>query len=234
MTAARDRQSFCVFLMASWLAVPAAGQPPGPDTDAGTAPVLVEGKSAEALAIEQLRDRTKQIQDLIDGQLDVAVDPKTLFAVDLSVSRAGPDLELLLRELDRGADQSGRRTARKRIPRPTETDSALEQARRGLVEARAAFLSLPPAKREEILSEHEARRREATAKAASKRVRTELLAELQSHADQLETFLRGELDPSIDPRPLLEIDLADLGDLASSSGRRQRFLDRDAAEEKLP
>ncbi|MDH3727930.1 MAG: hypothetical protein OER77_10405, partial [Myxococcales bacterium] len=218
---AGHRQSIWMVLMAWCLAVPANGQPPEVNADAGSPAVPVEAKDPEARAIEQLQEQTKQIQDLINGRLDVAVDPKTLFAVDLSVSQAGPDLELLLRELERGAEQSGRRTARKRVPRSAETESGLERARRGLIEARAAFLSLPPAKQEEILSKHTARRREATVEAASERVKTEMLIELQSQADQLEAFLQGELDPSIDPRPLLEIDFADLGEFASSSRRRK-------------
>ncbi len=222
MTAARDRQSICVFLMASCLAIPGAAQAPAANAGAPPAP------AEESLAIEQLRKRTAQIQDLIDGRLDGAVDPATLLAVDLSVSRAGSDLDRLLQELDRGAEPSGRQKGRRR---PADSESALERARRELVEARAAFLALPAEKREEILSSHEARRREVAAKRASKRLKAELLAELQSQANQLEAFLRGELDPSADPRPLLEIDLADLGDLASSPRRRQRFLDPDAAKE---
>ncbi|MDH3201089.1 MAG: AAA family ATPase [Myxococcales bacterium] len=217
--------------MAWCLAVPAHAQPRGGDADAGTTPIPVESKTAKALAIEQLRRQTQQIQDLINGRLDVAVDPKTLFAVDLSVSQAGPDLELLLRELERGAEQATRRADRKRVSRPPKNESSLERARRGLIEARAAFLSLPPAKQEEILSKHTARRREATVEAASKRVKTEMLIELQSQADQLEAFLQGELDPSIDPRPLLEIDFADLGDFALSSRRRKSFLAPDTVEE---
>ncbi|MDH3729077.1 MAG: ATP-binding protein, partial [Myxococcales bacterium] len=58
-----------------------------------------------------------------------------------------------------------------------------------------------------------------------------MLIELQWQADQLEAFLQGELDPSIDPRPLLEIDFADLGEFASSSRRRKSFLGPDAVEE---
>ena len=220
-----------MFVMAWCLAAPANGQPRGADTGASTTPVPIESKAAEARVIKQLRQQTKQIKDLIDGRLDVSIDPATLLAVDLSASQAGRDLELLLQELERGADQSSRRTDRKRNARAPRAGNALERARLALVEARAAFLSLPPAQREEVLSKHDARRRKATVEAASQRARTEVLAALVSQADQLEAFLRGELDPAIDPRPLLEIDLADLGDLASSSVRRQGFFGPDTAEE---
>ncbi len=180
-----------------------------------------DAQDANAPTIQELRDQTKQIRQLIVGRLDVAVDPQALFMVDLGAPKANPDLELLLRELEQGASRSGR----KRALRTPGSEDALGKAHRELVEAKAAFLSLPRSERDAILSRHEARRREAEVQANSAQAKAEALVQLDVQIAQLEAFLVGDLDPSIDPRPLLEIDPVELANLAADPERRRRFLD---------
>jgi len=177
-----------------------------------------ESADAVATAIERLQEQTRQIQALMKGRLDVSVDPDPLFTLDLEAPQARADLDLLLRELERGA----RRPARKPVSREPRGDDALQNARRDLVEAQAAFLSLPSSRREQILARHEARRLRAAASLSTPRAKTQRLADLNAQADQLDAFLAGNLDPSIDPRPLLEIDLTGF---AESPATRRRFLE---------
>ncbi len=193
--------------------------------DAGVPTVSLDAEDAKAPTIQELREQTKQIRQLMVGRLDVAVDPQTLFTVDLGAPKANPDLELLMRELEQGAKQDGRQAGRKRILRTPRSEEALVKARRELVEVQAAFLSLPRSEREAILFRHEARRREAAEQARSVQAKAETLAELETQIEQLEAFLAGDLDPSIDPRPLLEIDPEELAELAADPERRRRFLD---------
>ncbi len=151
--------------MAVWcFAATAVGD--APPLDAGVPSGTLAAPDVEALAIEQLRDQTRQIRELREGRLDVAVDPNALFTIDLGSEGAGAELELLLREVGRDRKPSQNRTGRKRSSRqPTRTGDPLEDAHRELVEARAAFLALSPERRAEILSKHESRRREAEAQA---------------------------------------------------------------------
>lgn len=189
-----------------------------------TAPV--EASSTGDQTVEQLLKKRQEIQALMRGRLDVSVDPRSLFTLDLADLEAGPDLELLLQELERSAERSQRGATREpALPAPTSSDP-LGRARRDLVEAQAAFLSLPSAKRREILAKHETRRLRAAKRQSEVEAKRQQVESLRAQADQLEAFLAGKLDPSIDPRPLLELEL---GDLAASSERRQRFLDLDAA-----
>lgn len=182
-------------------------------------------QDAKAPTIQELRAQTKQIRQLMVGRLDVAVDPQTLFMVDLGAPKANPDLELLLRELEQDAKQGARPSGRKRALRAQGSEDALGKAHRELVEAQAAFLSLPLSEREAILARHEARRREAEAQASSAQAKAEMLTRLEGQIGELKAFLAGDLDPSIDPRPLLEIDPDELADLAADPERRRRFLD---------
>ncbi|MDH3654967.1 MAG: AAA family ATPase [Myxococcales bacterium] len=193
--------------------------------DAGVPAASLEAEDAKAPTIEELREQTKRIRQLMVGRLDVAVDPQTLFTVDLGAPKANPDLDLLLRELEQDARREGRQSSRERVLRTRGSEDALGKAHRELVEAQAAFLSLPRSEREAILSKHEARRREAEAQASSAQAKAEMLVKLEEQIAQLDAFLVGDLDPSIDPRPLLEIDPAELTDLAADPERRRRFLD---------
>jgi len=204
---------------------PAATKPVG---DAGVPTVSLEAQDANVPTIEELREQTKQIRQLMAGRLDVAVDPQPLFKVDLGAPKANPDLELLLRELEQDSKQEKRQSGRKRVLRTPGSEDALGKARRELVEAQAAFLSLPRSERDAILSRHEARRREAEVQASSAQAKAEMLAQIEEQIAQLEAFLAADLDPSIDPRPLLEIDPVELTDLAADPERRRRFLDPSA------
>jgi len=229
MTTSSDRLWLMLTLVGCCWASSADAQAPaakGAGGDAGVPTVSLEVQAAKVARIRELRDQTKQIRQLMVGRLDIAVDPQTLFMVDLGAPKANPDLELLLRELEQDAKQEGRPSGRKRVRQTPGSEDALEKAHRELVEAQASFLALPPLKRDAILSRHEARRREAFARAISAQAKAEMLAQLEEQIAQLDAFLAGDLDPSIDPRPLLEIDPTELADLAADPERRRRFLDQ--------
>ena len=228
MTTSSDRLWLRMTLVVCcWAASANAQAPAVPEAvgDAGVPPVSLEVQDANAPTVEQLRAQTKQIRQLMVGRLDVAVDPQTLFMVDLGAPKANPGLELLLRELEQDAKQGGRPSGRKRVRQKPGSEGDLGKAHRELVEAQAAFLSLPLSERQAILARHESRRREAEAQATSAQAKAEMLAQVEGQNADLEAFLAGDLDPSIDPQPLLEIDPDELADLAADPERRRRFLD---------
>jgi len=165
------------------LTIPASAQPSAPDGGVRSAPP--EATSADDRTVEQMREQTQQIQALMNGRLDASVDPRALFTLDLGDPKSGPELELLLRELQRGIARGGRRAPKRPASRADRGVDALDSARRDLIEAQAAFLSLPSFEREAILSEHEARRlKAAEEQAASERAKTQTLAALQTQADE--------------------------------------------------
>jgi len=228
MTTSSDRLWLRMTLVVCCWAGTASAQAPAVTEAVGDTSVPAAApasEDSEVPTISELREQTQQIRQLMARRLDVAVDPQTLFMVDLGAPKANPDLELLLRELEQVARQGARPSGRKRALRTLRSEDALAKAHRELVEAQAAFLSLPRAEREAIFSRHEARRREAEAQASSAQAKAEMLAQLEAQIAQLEAFLAGDLDPSIDPRPLLEIDPVELADLAADPERRRRFLD---------
>ncbi|TFH29346.1 MAG: hypothetical protein E4H00_07135, partial [Myxococcales bacterium] len=180
--------------------------------------------------VDRVQQQAEQIRALMQRRLDVGVDPQTLFAVDLDAGGSGPALLSLLEELDR-AQKRGGPGARKHVAPDQAGEGRRAQAERELAQARAAFLSLPSAKRRALLATHEARRSEVAARSTSERRKTEQLETLISQADQLQELLQGELDPSVDPHPLLELDLGDLIELSEDPQRRRRFRNEDLAED---
>ena len=218
-------------VMCCWASIANAQVPAVADLeeDASTPAVSLDAENVQTSTVSALRKQAKQIRQLMAGRLDVGVDPLSLFVVDLSAPESGADLERLLRELERDAKQWARPPGRKLALRTPGPENALEKARRELVEAQAAFLSLPRVKREEILSSHEARRIEVLAQAGSTQAKIETLAQLEERIAHLEAFLAGSLDPAIDPRPLLEMDPAELADFAADPDRRRRYLDPSSA-----
>jgi hypothetical protein len=228
MITSNDRLGLRLTLVLCCWAASADAQAPavaGEGGDAGVPIVSIGDQDVDASTIRELRAQTRQIRQFMVGLLDVAVDPQTLFVVNLSDPKANPDLELLLRELEQDAKQGGRPSGRKRLRQTPGSEGAWAKAHRELVEARAAFLSLPLSEREAILAMHEARRQEAEAHASSSAANAEMLAQLEGQIADLQAFLAGDLDPSIDPRPLLEIAPDELADLATDPERRRRFLD---------
>ena len=196
-------------VLASFAAQRAGAQPPD-------ATPTETGPAADA-AVEALETRAAQVEALIRGDLDLSVDPKTLFTVQIDSTSANADIDLLLGALE-GPDQ---------VPKAAESlvdEDPEERARRQLASARAKFLSLPPDRREEILSAHRARRRSAARASPSDKTKRRHLTELENEAAQLEELLNGSLDPSIEPWSLLEIDLRDRREIAIDPRRRREFL----------
>ncbi len=140
------------------------------------------GDAAPAPAdLVSIRTTTRQVQALIKGELDVEVDPGSLFEVQLDDERAVlvqvERLSTLLRAAlpDAGADAEATRKKTLRKTKPpkdagadaeagldaAEPDADLWRAQLALDEARLSFLALPKPRRDELLARHQARQAEA-------------------------------------------------------------------------
>lgn len=183
---------------------------PPETSDAGSAEA---GPLAET-TIQALEQRTAQVEALIRGDLDLSVDPKTLFTLQMDSSNAADDIELLLAALE--APGQG--------PPAKSAGDPAERARRELASARAKFLSLSRERREQILAAHRARRRSVAEVSGSDKAKRRYLEVLKEEASHLEALLNGSLDRAIEPWPLLDIDLVDRREIAIDSDRRQQFL----------
>lgn len=179
-------------------------------------------------AEDPLRYRAARIRDLIAGTLDLEVDPASLFIIDLAdpvlVGPEGERLRNLLLELDAAASKPApaprRRASRRRSPSTPEPEP---EPAAELASALEAFLSLSHEQRAAALATHARRREEAIdqREATSRRLARE--AEVTHVADHLEAFLAGELDVTMDPRPLLRLNLADEHELALAPARREAW-----------
>ncbi len=171
--------------------------------------------------VDPIRERAQQVRDLVDGTLDVRVQAPDLFVLDLTdplwAGDAGQRLSRILARV--GADAPPRR--KKAPPRPDlaslDPDTALETAYR-------EFLGLSAEQREQRIATHAQRRTDAKVQAAKEEV--ELVA-AQAQADQLRAYLAGTLDVSVDPQPLLRLDLLAADELALDPQRRARWLGAD-------
>lgn len=159
----------CARLVWAWLVWPT----PALAEDAGAA----QGPDAgAAVAVPRPDPRTLRIRALMDGRLDVAIEPQALFDVPLTDEKAlgveAVRLRALLRVLTPGdgVALSGKPAASAEpgleavaaAPADLEAfDRAEWGARLGLDRARLDFYSLPGARREELLRSHAARREAA-------------------------------------------------------------------------
>lgn len=203
-------------------AVHAANAAAAPTTDATRSP------STERASDDELRDRADQILALIDGTLAPDVDARRLLVLELSnsslVGRSGERLAALLRGLDEPPVSQESREA------DLDPASALEAAY-------LAFLRLPAKRRQELLDAHAERRAATLASDAARELFEQRLAATTADADRLEAFLEGSLDVGVDPRGLIEIDLADAKELGLSRARRETWLssaDSPRAEGETP
>ncbi|MGB5810382.1 MAG: ATP-binding protein, partial [Polyangiales bacterium] len=133
-------------------------------------------------------------------------------------------------QLDHAGDQK-RRGKRQRVPPDPASEGRRQRAQRELAQARAAFLSLSRAEQRALLNAHESRRADAAARSSAQRRKAEQLEQLTLQADQLAALLEGQPGPGVDLRSLLEIDLADLVDLADDPQRRRSFVDDEVETE---
>ncbi len=164
------------------------------------------------------------------GRLDVEVDPASLFTVSLHEPGAADRARLMFETLEE-SDRQRQRGKRTLSPPSTQMppgDDLVDEAQRELARAQLDFLSLPAEERRRLLSEHARRQRAATRDGEAQGQKLQLLAALEAQAEQLEAFLEGTLDPSVDPEPLLGIDLLAADEIALDRKRRSAFLREDA------
>ncbi|MEO6775806.1 MAG: hypothetical protein ABI467_22790, partial [Kofleriaceae bacterium] len=191
--------------MVAFIAMAAPGTARAQPVDAGTpAP---DAAQVSVRAVDPATTAT-QIRAFMAGTLDATVDPRSLFVIDLASSI---DARSLAATLDHAK-------------RPRGTGSASESPARMLVDARAAFFALTDAQRAKLFEQHAAARAASLAGSTEQLAHQHLLAELRDHVTKLRAFLAGTLDPGIDPRPLLRIDLASEAEVALSADRRTAFL----------
>ncbi|PRQ05909.1 hypothetical protein ENSA5_00210 [Enhygromyxa salina] len=106
----------------------------------------------------------------------------------------------------------------------------LTRARSELALAYWTFLTLPAERREQVLAEHRERKAKiASQREADARARARL-EQLSAEARQLSELIAGELDVSVDPAPLLRVDLSAVDGFVADA-RLARALAGDAAPE---
>ncbi len=171
---------------------------------------------------------------LVEGRLSPDVDAAEVLRIPLDnaalVGPSGDALRDMLsrvreeRELSPAARRRARllreraqARARRASPPPSEEELAAEALR----EALASYLILPTSQQTELLHAHAARRAAAERQQQLDRPRVQVLTD---ERDALEAYLRGELDPSVDPRGLLQLDLSQSEELGASLARSVRFL----------
>lgn len=203
--------------LASWVAPAAANAQEPADADAETGAPSVgplaapPTPSAEEPGKRQRR-LASQIDELIAGTLDPNVDPADLFREDLVTTEAivtGSGLAGLF-DPPPPPEKTKARRGRKRPP-PAAIEPSAEPgtaARTSLDAARQRFLSMPPERQATILRAHADRRVAQEALARRDEERAALAGELQERARRIRDLVRGELDVTQDPAPLLVLDLS--------------------------
>lgn len=153
-----------------------------------------QGASATVDAAE----RAAQVRALLDGQLDPAVDARGL--LDLPLDGVVPLRRVAeILSLSPRARRRARRTAGAAI-------AADPQA--ALLWAYVDLLSLEPGARQALVAEHQERRQQVERAAMADELAAARRATLEAQLGQLRAYLEGRLDPSVDPAPLLRVDLA--------------------------
>lgn len=206
-------------------AEPTDGDPTG-DAEPGDAdPSGADDSSPSAdpaeAAPHPLEIRAQRVEALIEGALDLDVDPATLFVVDLAdpelVGPGGDRLRELLLRLDQPPPPPKRH---RRPPPPPESPTDPATA---LANAWTAYLRLSEAQRAEVLAVHARRQQAAIDAQQSEARRQRRLETVTVRADHLAAFLAGALDLEVEPRDLLTLDLADERESGLVSPRRQQW-----------
>ncbi len=206
-------------LVITWLIVPAAVV--AQDQTDTTAEATLESSNPTPPVPKQdpgehQRRTAKRIDELIAGTLDPDIDPADLFREDLVATDAditGNKLAGLFEPPSPPPppppSKAKRGQARRRKPPPVapQIDPA-EKDLADLHDARQRFLSLPPQRQAEILRIHADRRIERDALARRDDEHAAVAKELQERAQRIRALVRGELDVSLEPAPLLVLDLS--------------------------
>lgn len=189
--------------------------PEAPPTEAEPAPAT---PPAVATGLEL---RAQRILALIDGTLEPHVDAATLFEVDLSdellVGEGGEHLHALIAALRKPG-----------LPVGTSIEGL--EPLTAFTTAYRIFAGLTAQRRADLMAAHAERNAAAKALEVDEKTLAANLTKAQTSIEQLTAFLAGELDGSVDPRPLLMVDLASPDSLALSQTRRESWLGNAGAE----
>ncbi len=218
--------------------------PPVTALDAGS-------EDPRAVLAASLLTRAARIRQLIAGTLDPTVDADALFSVQLDALGGDADrLQALVAAIESGraeppSDEAPRSEGPAAVPPPEppshppdsepdpspppstppeDPETGLDEARATLASAYAAFFSLSPERATQRLRAHRARVQEHQAQVGAQARVQEALAGTLGQAEALEAFLRGELEPEIDPAELLAVDLLQDRELLGSEHRRASVL----------
>jgi len=229
-----------------WIGWAAPPSEPEPDADADTDAVAASPEQVERDAtIERLRRRAAGITALLAGELDPEVEVSELLTIDLREPEGG-QLQAMLESINQAraaqaaAAKAGSRSRRKPAavepvalpdppPLPGPSASPLVRANAELLRAHWQFWILPASERAAVLAAHQAKLRalvEVSEAAAAAKLRLE---RLRREGRQLAALLAGELELSVDPAPLLLVDLSATDELASDE-RLARVLAVDASD----
>lgn len=139
-----------------------------------------------------------QVRALIEGTLDPAVEPETLFTVRTV------DVEPIIRD-------------------QPKKNRDLEPNERALLEARRKFLNLPQARRATILQDHRERQRAARLTAEREAALRQALVTTRTQVEQLQALIDGTLSQKVNLDDLLTINLLEEGELGWDRKRSSAF-----------
>ncbi len=170
----------------------------------------------------ELRTRAAQIRALVAGTLDPAVDLESLLRLDLTDPALGARERWLV--LLREPKAPPRRKPWQKPPPPATGNREDLSPEDDLQDALRALLFLPAEARTALLDGHRARQQALEAERTRQAREAAELERLRLRGERLQAFLAGELDPALDPRGLLALDLATVA--APDLGARLRNLAR--------
>lgn len=193
-----------------------AGSAGGEPLDAGPA----DGAASSG---RELLSLAGQVDALMAGTLDPAIEPRDLFRVDLTSSTS--DVAITPSFLE-GIDVAGE-------GKPLSYPAGTSDDVRALWDARRAFFALPEEERAALLAAHAERQRAASERQARLSADRAELEAVTARAAQLRAFVAGELDLDVQPLELLAFDLLDDEGIARSSVRRRAVLGVARADEPI-
>ncbi|MGD8859804.1 MAG: ATP-binding protein [Myxococcales bacterium] len=177
-------------------------------------------------AAERWTARAAQIRALEAGELEPDVEAQALFSLPLDDPSLVVEGEHLAVRMRRALDalatveslpRRKRKSARAAIVQELGAEGGAERARsvsaaeaavRDLEQAMLAYFALPAEQRTLRLREHAHRRQEQSRRARQLEQVRARVQQVQQEVDQLTAFFAGELEPAVEPRALLHLDLA--------------------------
>ncbi|MFO7562742.1 MAG: AAA family ATPase [Enhygromyxa sp.] len=214
------------------VAGPPSSDPGEPSSPASSRPEPSSDDASDEALIAGIVAKAERIEALVAGELDPAIDAAELLTLDLREPECG-QLQTLLEAIDEGraARAAAERAAAEAATRPRKSTQPiappkppplpgpdadpLTRAQTQLLRAHWRFWTLPASERERLLAGHQARREAIAAQLGAEAAAKVRIARLQQEAKQLAALIDGELEVSIDPAPLLQIELGRPDELTS-------------------